>query len=155
MRTRTIVAVGFAVAIAAAQTNMKTALTTAQRKWLKKSRFDCMPGEGLMTSWRGQPGKQDHQDTQAIAGEINLLCRAMAASGGPDPACYVIFQHSSPLTIPSHGALPALKGADVITLTCNGKLPTCCQLRLVSPRKEGEEPPKLPNLPKRKSSDEI
>jgi hypothetical protein len=124
----------FALAIAAAQTTPQNKPFKTKSRWANASRFACRPSEGVMTSWTGQRGIKDHEDSQTIRGGSLMLCRAVSAPNTqPDPACFVSFQHNGPYTIPSHQALRAPDNDDVITLGCNGTTPTCCQLQLVPP----------------------
>jgi len=106
-------------------------------KWAKAKTFTCAPATGLMTSWNGQPGRPDHQDTGTINPHSYMACRAVSAPNTqPDPACFVIFQHDTPYTIPSRHAILGPNHGDGITLSCNGTAPTCCQIQMWPSLKE-------------------
>jgi len=98
-------------------------------KWANAVTFDCTPQEGLLTSWTGQPGKPDHEDTTNVNADNLIMCRAQAAAGVP--ACYVSSQQHGAFTIPSHRAIDHWpSGSDILTLSCNGTAPTCCQIQI-------------------------
>jgi hypothetical protein len=110
-------------------------------KWANQSTFDCQPQAELMTSWTGQAGKADHQDTATFAKNQYMACRAMSADTQPPPACVVSFENGGKYTIPSHYAVEGPDRGDVITLDCQGTSPTCCQVQLIGGEaKAGKKP---------------
>jgi hypothetical protein len=83
----------------------------------------------FMTSWTGQPGQPDHTEVRSLAKGTHLACLAFAAPGSDvPPACFVSLQNDGSYTLPPHNAMRMPKD-DVVTLTCNGKSPTCCKMQ--------------------------
>ena len=88
-----------------------------------------LPEPGFIKSWAGQPGVPDHADSTPINNGAFMACLALAAPSSVPPACYVSYQNGGQYTLPSHSAMRSPK-PDVITLSCNGKSPTCCKLQI-------------------------
>lgn len=94
----------------------------------------CPPADpkGFMVSWAGQPGRKDQTDTRTVEKYSLFACLATAAPKSSVPAaCYLSFENGGHYTLKPHEAMKSQK-TDVVTLTCNGQQPTCCQVQVVT-----------------------
>jgi hypothetical protein len=106
---------------------------------------------GAMTSWSGQPGTQDHLETQTVSQGTVLACEAVDAPGSALPAgCHLSLDKGGQFTVPSHQVIRLSKDGPV-TLSCNGPFPNCCRVQLTedkSPLKRGDAKPHKPEASK-------
>ena len=86
--------------------------------------------EGFMTSWAGQASANDHSESRSITRGTHFACLAFAAHNSDvSPACVLSFDNGRTETLVPHHAFLAPQNG-VVTLTCNGKSPTCCKVQV-------------------------
>jgi len=84
----------------------------------------------FMTSWAGQPGGQNHSESQSVTKGTHFACLAFADPTSPvPPACYLSFRNDGQYTLPPNDALRAPQD-DIVTLSCNGESPSCCKVQV-------------------------
>jgi len=97
---------------------------------------------GYMVSWSGQSGAKDHSELRSLTKGTHLACFAFGADGSA-PACAVTTDGSGRFTLPSHDSI-RIPRDDNVTLTCKGKNPTCCEMKMSpddAPLRKGETKP--------------
>jgi hypothetical protein len=86
--------------------------------------------DGFIKSWSGQPGVGDHAESLPIKKGDYLACEAFAAFHSPiPPACFLQYENGDHYTLPHKRSLNA-PTTGVVTLSCNGKSPTCCKVQV-------------------------